>query len=138
MPRFLNELYLTAFSIFFRAGGSAWTPSINAWKGVVGVALFEGALLIGIAAWVNVLAGTKTLLAMPKWAQVGAFLALCLANHYPLVVRGLGITFERKFTSLQNSKKIFLLTSCVMVMLTIIVFFIFSARAHRRFLGIHD
>jgi hypothetical protein len=91
---------------------------------------------MGIAAWINILAGTDARLDIPKWAAGLAFLVLCAANYYPLVVRGHGITFEREFSNLQKSTKIRLLASCVGVILIAIAFFLYSAIAHRRFIGV--
>lgn len=48
MGRFLKDLYFTSFTIFFRIASNAWTPGINAGKGVAGVALIECALVLGI------------------------------------------------------------------------------------------
>jgi len=132
MCQFFKEIYLTAFTIFFRAGSAYWTPRINAGKGVTGVAMIEWIVLIGIASWIDVLVGTKSLLDIPKWATIIAFLALCAANHYPLVARGHGIAFEREFANLKKSRRILLLAGCVAMMLTAIALFIFSASFHRK------
>ena len=132
MFRFFKDIYFTAFTIFFRAASSTWTPGINAGKGVAGVALIESAFLLAIASWIDVLVGTKSLLDIPKWATIVAFFALCFANRYPLVGRGHGITFEREFTNFTKSRKVLLLASCVVIMLTAIAFFIYSASFHRK------
>ena len=74
MPRFLKEIYLTAFVVFFRTGGSDWTPGINAGKGVAGVALIESAFLIGIAGWVDVAPGNEVVGKYPKMGSDDCFL----------------------------------------------------------------
>jgi len=136
MFQFFKELYLTAFTIFFKVGGADWTPGINAGKGVASVALIESAFLIGIVLWIDVLVGTKSLFDIPKWAAVIAFLALCAANHYPLVARGHGITFEREFNHLKKTRKILLMASCVVIILAAIAFFIYSVSVYHRFFHI--
>lgn len=138
MLRFFKELYLTMFTIFFRAGGAEWSSGVNAGKGVAGVTLIESAVLLSILSWMDMLTGTTSFLSFSKWVAVVAFLAICAANHYPLVILGHGVTFERAFSDLKNTRRIFLVASCVVGLLLVVTFFIYSASAHRRFLGIND
>lgn len=135
MFQFFKEIYLTAFTIFFRTGGAAWTPGINAGKGVVGVAMIEWLVLIGLVSWIEVLVGTRFLLGISKWATIIVFLALCAANHYPLVARGHGTAFEREFASLQKSRKILLLVFCAIIIGVAIAFFVYTAQVHRAFVN---
>ena len=65
-----------------------------------------------------------------------AFLVLCAVNHYVLVTRKHGITFEHEFTNLKKSKKVLLLTSSVVTILAAVAFFIYSAVVHRHFIGV--
>ena len=132
MFRYIKEIYLTAFTVFFRAGGADWTSGINAGKGVTGVALIESAFLLGAASWIDVFVGTKSLLDIPRWAAIVTFVALCAANHYVLVVCHHGIVFEREFTHLSKSRKFLLVASCLLMMLTAIAFCISAASAHRK------
>ncbi|MCX6894466.1 MAG: hypothetical protein NTZ16_02965 [Verrucomicrobia bacterium] len=136
MFRFFKELYLTCFTVFFRFGGDRRTPRINTSIGVAGVTLIEWVSLVGIAGWIDILTGTKSILSADKWAIRIAFLALCFVNHYILISRGHGITFEREFANLKKSKKVFLLASCLVMMLAAIAFFIHAGFAHRRFIHI--
>jgi hypothetical protein len=136
MLRLFKELYLTAFTIFFRVGGADWTPGINAGKGIAGIALIEALLLLGIASWIEMLAGTRYRIA--RWEAVITYFAICVGNHYSLVTCGHGTAFERRFSSLKSSRKILLIAASVAIMLVAVVVFVCSAQAHRRFLGIHD
>ena len=135
MVRFFKELYLTAFTMFFRLGVSR-TPAYGAGKGVAGVASIEAILLLSVVSWIQTLAGTKS--RIPKWEFVIPYFALCFANHYVLVSRGHGTAFECQFAHLKSSRRTLLLASCVAIVLAAVAFFIYSAVAHRRFLGIHD
>src|ERR1035437_9100673 len=105
MFRFFKELYLTGFTISFRLGGGSWTPRINAWKGVTGVTLIEGAILMGIASWIEMLVGTKLFFNVGPWAIRIAAVALFFANDYVLVTRGHGIRYEHGFNNLEKSRK---------------------------------
>lgn len=135
MLQFFKQIYLTAFTIFFRVGGADWTPGINAGKGVAGVAMIEWLILIGTASWIDVFEGRKFLLGIPKWISIVLFLALCALNHYPLVVCGYGTHFQHEFAHLRKSRKLLLLASCALVILGAIAFFICAARVHRNLIS---
>lgn len=134
MFQFFKEIYFTAFIIFFRAGSADWTPTINASKGVAAVALIESAFLIGIASWIDIYFRIKSLFDNSKLTAILAFLILCAVNHFLLVVRGHGIKYEREFSHVTKNRKIFLVVSCVILMLASVVFFVISANAHRHFI----
>jgi hypothetical protein len=136
MLRLLKEIYLTAFTIFFRVGGADWTPSINGWRSVVCITLIEWFVLLGIGSWVDMFIGTQFLLNLSKWGIRIAFLVLCFVNYYVLVACSQGVEFEREFSHLKKSRKVLLVTSSVAIMLAAIVFFIYSAIVHRHFLGV--
>jgi hypothetical protein len=131
MFKFLKEIYFTAFTIFFKVGGAAWTPGINAGKGVTGVTMIEWALFVGVWSWIDVLDKTNTFTAVPKLAVIIAFFALWIANCYPLVVLGYGITFEREFNQLKKSKKMSLVAGFLTVLLVVTSFFLRATSAHR-------
>jgi hypothetical protein len=133
MLGFLRDLYFTGFTIFYRVGGADWTSGINSGKGVAGVTLVQSAFLLSILCWIDMLIGTK--LPPPKWTVLIAFLVLCVANHYPLVSCGHGTRFEREFTGLQSPKKAVLVVGFVLVLLSALASFVFSARVHRTYLG---
>ena len=134
MLSFFKEIYLTGFTIFFKVGSANWTHGINIGKGVTGVAMVEWLILIGIASQIDALIGTRSLLDIPKWTAIFAFLVLCAANHYVLVVCRHGIVFEREFTNLKKSRRILLVAACAAITLVAIAFFISAAQAHRKLL----
>jgi len=136
MFRFLKEIYLTGFTLGFKFACERWTPLINLGKGVTAVALFEAFILMGIAGWIDVYLGSRTFLSASKMAVGIAFLVLCAANHYILVIRGHGIKFERDFSNLEKSRKIRLLVTCALLMLANFAFFIYSVSAYQRFFHI--
>lgn len=136
MIRFAINIYLTAFTMCFRAGGSAWSSNINIWKGVTGVALIESAFVLGTAASVSVFFDKNVLPNMSKLAVIISFLFLCATNYYLLVLRGDGIRFEREFDNHEKSMRLLLQASCVAVILGAMAFFVYSGIAYRRFLGI--
>jgi uncharacterized membrane protein YqhA len=78
---------------------------------------------------------------VPRFSEpevVLAFLALGFLNLYALFFCGFtfshGIKFEREFDNLKKSRKILLVTSCVVLLLATIVFSIYSISAHRHFI----
>ena len=133
--RLLKELYLTFFTIFFRIACDAWSPEVNAGKGAAGVALVESLLLVAAGAWIEMLVGIRLLPHFPKWVIFVGVLALSVANYYPLVVYRRGIAFEKEFTHLNKSRKILLLASCFAILVSVIVFCLYSGFAYRRFTG---
>jgi hypothetical protein len=56
-------------------------------------------------------------------------------NGYVLYFRGHGIKFAREFDSIKRTKRILLMVSCAVAVVAVIVLFVFSAIAHRRFIG---
>src|ERR1035438_6222284 len=122
MLHLFKELYLTAFTIFFRVGGAEWTPTINAGKAVTAIALIEALLLLGSASWIEMLVGTAY--RIPRWGALIAYFVICIANHYLLVTLGHGTAFERHFTSLNFARKILLIAASVAIMLVGVAFFV--------------
>lgn len=133
---FFKEVYFTLFTICFRVGGSDWSSNVNAGKGVACVALIESAFIMAIALWIDMLGGASFRVHFPKWALVSIFFALCIANHYPLVVCCHGLKFEREFNKLKPSKRLYLLASSSSIITVAIAFFIYSGLAYRRFIGV--
>jgi hypothetical protein len=129
MFRLIKELYLTAFTIFFRI--NAWPSRIAVVVSAATVTLIESIFLLGIASLLDDLLGTKILVNVPKWELYSFFFALGAVNCYVLIFRRHGIKFERDFTHFEKSKKIFLITSCVLIMLIAIVFSIYALTIHR-------
>ena len=129
--RFFWEIYLTAFTIFFRAGGADWTPGIHASKGAVGVTLIQAAVFVGIACWVGVATGARALY-FPTWVAITFYLILGAANAYLLVICRHGISFEREFSNLTQRRKTLLLVSSVLLMVGAIAFFVCAASAYRK------
>src|SRR5271165_784750 len=136
--QFVDEVYLTTFTIFFRVGAHSWTPGINRGKGVAGVTCIQAIVVLSIASWIDILAGSRFLLNSSKWATWLAYLVLCLPNYYALVVRHHGTAFESKFSSLNQARKFVLVVSSVLAMMATLGIFIWSAHAHRRFVGVPE
>jgi hypothetical protein len=135
MLRLLKEIYLTAFVVLSRIG--AWAPRTNAAISAGAITVIEICLLIGVVGWVEmVIAGPKSSLHIPRLEAFVASVGLYAANYYPLIICGYGTTFEREFTSLKRSRRVFLVASSVVMMLAAIAFFIFSAVVHRHALGV--
>lgn len=122
------------FALGFRFAGNRWSYPSNLGKGIAGVTLIEGLILMVIASWIEIYLGTR--FHFNPWPIRIAYLALCLPNYYILVTRGHGITFEREFSHLEKSRKNLLLASCGVMVLAIIAFMIFSVSAYHRFFHI--
>jgi hypothetical protein len=137
MIRFLKELYFTSFTILYKIPGG--TPSSKSGTSVTAVAVIEGLLLAGIFSWIDIFIGKRFLLSdynshiSFKLVTLILFFALYFANYRVLVTRGYGIKFEREFIHLKKSRKVLLLSSCVVLLLATIAFFIYSRLAYQSF-----
>jgi hypothetical protein len=80
-----------------------------------------------ITAWIEICLGTRFFfIGIDRWAIGIAFLVVCFANHYVLVMRGYGIRFEREFDTLDKSRKLLLRASCRVMELATVAFLICS------------
>jgi len=100
----------------------------------LGVTLVEMAFLVAITGWVEIFVGKSLYLHRHLWSvRIGA-LALFFANHFLLVARGCGITYEREFRNLDKSRKAVLFLGCTVMLLIAVGFFIYSGMIHRSFI----
>jgi hypothetical protein len=141
MIRFLKELYLTGFTLGFRARmpeklGGGWGPVIDAGKGVAVLSLIGLINLTNIEYWFDICIGTRFTFDSNRWEQGAVFAAAFIANYYILVARGYGIRFEREFKNLKKSRKVLLVVSCAVLLLADIMFSIYSDSTYRRFFHI--
>jgi hypothetical protein len=139
MIRFLKELYLTGFTLGFRARmpeklGGGWGPVIDAGKGVAILSLIILINLTNIRGWIEIYIGTRFSFDSSRWAQWAIALIFFYANYYVLVTRGHGIKFEREeFKSLKISRKVLLIMSFTALLLATIIFSIYSVSTYQRF-----
>lgn len=144
MLRFLKDLYLTVFTLGYKAGiagnwerlNPKWGPSVDAGKGVFLIWIIAFFILMGIKDWVEICVGTKFSFDSSLWVKVAISFALYLPNYYILVIRGHGITFERKFNDIEKSRKILLVVSFAMLLLVTVAFSIYSISAYQHFFQI--
>lgn len=136
MLPFIKDLYLTYFTLFFRFARDRWSYHINLVKGVAGIAAMETVILMLVAVWVEIHAGTRFLLTTGKWPFVIASLILFFVNFHVLVARDHGVKFEREFSNLKKQRKDFLLIIAWLLLATIVVFFYYSIYAYHRFFHI--
>ena len=133
MFRLFKEIYLTAFTVFFRI--SAWGPKTSVGVSIASIAMIESCILIGAVACADVLTRTDYLRLFPKWTVTVLVLFLFVLNHYCLVTRRSGIEFEHEFTHFKRSKKIQLVAVCATFVLAAGVFVVYSANLHRAIFG---
>ncbi|MGB7749531.1 MAG: hypothetical protein WBN75_19845 [Verrucomicrobiia bacterium] len=139
MIRFFKELYLTGFTLGFRARmpekfGGGWGPVIDAGKGVAVLSLIILINLTNIRGWIEIYIGTRFSFDSSRWAQWAIALIFFYANYYVLVTRGRGIKFEREeFKNLKISRKVLLIMSFTALLLATIVFSIYSVSTYQRF-----
>ena len=132
--KFLKELYLTFYVVFYRLGVS-WSRANDESKGAVGVALVETALILSLWSSLDVLTGRATLTNIPKIAAVICFFGICAVNYNILVTKRHGIDFERQFVHLPSARKSLLFSCCVTVIIASVAFFIYTAIIHRRLIN---
>lgn len=127
----LKQIYLTVFTLFFRAAADSWTASINAWKGVVGVTMIEWAIIVAVNAWLQWWLGTKLLFGLDKWAFYALFLLSFGVNYYALITRGFGIQYEQDFSALpkrERTSRLVIGISTVVVIVGLLVVSFYTAR----------
>jgi len=105
-------------------------------KGIGGVVLIEGVILIVTASWVEIYCGTRFLLNQSKAIVWIAFLVLAVPNYYFLVSRGYGIKFEREFSNLEKSRKRRLIANCCAFLLVLLGSTIYSIYTYQHFFHI--
>ena len=127
---FISDTYLTIFTIFFRAGGSAWSPSVNAIKAVSVVTLIQGLFLLGVVSWTDVLLGKPSHLRIVKWQVVSLYVIFFLTNQYLLVRCRYGIAFEHEFNEIRKSKRTRLLSAGWLIIVGTWLFCLSGASYH--------
>ena len=75
---------------------------------------------------------------MPKAWFFVLYIALVVANRYFLISRGHGLKFDQEFAHLGKFKKICLVIGSLVAVALAVMFFVLSAQAHRRLLGVRD
>lgn len=133
MIRFLKDVYLTGFTIVFRIS-RAKAIGYKVGGACAILTLVEWFNLVNISSWLDIFAGKELL---PRFSEPEVLLAgfvFFSINVYVLFTLRHGIKFEREFDYLAKSRKILLVTSCVVLLLATIVFSIYSISAHRHFI----
>ncbi len=139
MIRFLKEVYLTGFTIVFKLS-RAKKITYRAGGAMTIITLIESFNLTNILSWIDIFAGKQIVPRLSEPEILLAFLVLGYLNLYVLITCGFtfghGLQFEREFDNLKKSRKILLVTSCVVLLLATIVFSIYSTLAYHRFFHI--
>lgn len=101
-----KKIWLLWFVLFSRIAAAAWPPSINAWKGVVGVTLVEWLVVVGLSLWLRLATERELLFGLDRWLVQVALALLFAVNYMLLIHRGIGISYERDFGNLERSKRV--------------------------------
>jgi hypothetical protein len=126
----LKEIYLSVYVLFFRIGGGQWPSHVNAdaHKGVAGVAVVEGILLITLVDWIQSIAGN---FGIGRWVPGIVGVVIYAINYYFLVIQGNGVAFEKQFGSLPKSKRLTLrLVAVGIFVATLALYFAAHAKSH--------
>jgi small-conductance mechanosensitive channel len=134
MIRFLKEIYLTLFTIFFRLRHTQ-SAATKAGRAIGAIVVIEGLILMSISSCIEMFIGHKFLL--PKAIVLIVLVALCFINQYILFTRGYGIKFDSEFDKMNKMKKFVLMMACLALMLIALIFFIVSTLAYSRFFHAH-
>ncbi len=136
MIRFLKEIYLTGFVLLIRLSrGKDIGYKVGAACAII--TAVEGVNLTNICSWVNIVSGKQAVphLSGPEVWLVGIVLASI--NVYVLFTLRYGIKFESEFDNLKKSRKILLKVSCAALLLTTILFSIYTTKAYHHFLEVN-
>jgi hypothetical protein len=132
MIRYLKQIYLTEFAIIFRLS-RARDIAYKAGGAVAAITVVEWFFIEGLRGYVDIFLNKATIFAKP--VVLIAFFGLFFINGYVLFFRRHGIKFAHEFGSLKKSRKVLLVSSCAVLSVAAIVFGIYSAVAHRHFIG---
>lgn len=113
MIRFFKELYLTGFTLSFRFRmperfGGGWEPTVDAVKGVTGVAAIEIVIFTMIMMWIEIYFGARFFSNAGKLIFVLSIMPIYFVNYYALLTRGHGIKFKREHDTLEKSRRLLL------------------------------
>lgn len=133
---FIKDVYLTCFTLFYRFACKRWSHPSNVGKGVGGVTLVEGILLMMIAAWIEIYYGKRFILNNGRLTMWIAFVVLAILNWHFLVARAYGIKFEREFSKFERARRLRLILNCVTVLLVLLAFTIYSIYTYQHFFHI--
>jgi hypothetical protein len=136
MMHSIKNIYFTVFLLFFRFCHKAWSHEMNINKGVVGVTIVQGWLLVGTNTWLYYATGNKSLMAIPKPFFFLFFALLFALNYYALVRHGRAEEFNGEFSKFPTRRKVFLIAAGVGLILLSFGFMFVSAsyiRPHRNY-----
>ena len=134
MIRFLKEIYLTAFVLINKLPTRKGNEFGRMGGAIAAIALIEWLNLFSISSCIDMFVGKPLFAGFSKTEVSLTFFVLFFINVYVLYIRGHGIKFEHEFDHMKKSRKILLVTSCVVVLLATIVFSIYSTSACRHFI----
>ena len=131
----MKEIYLSIFILGFKIGEGQWPAAMkaDAHKGVVIVTLLEAIFALSVLSFVEVVEGRS--FDFPKWVIAFAFVALYFANHFYLVTKHQGATFERQFGTFPKSKRIRIYATATCIFVGVWVAFFVTADAYRQMIG---
>lgn len=140
MIKFLKELYLTAYTLGYRSPGKAggWQRLnrqvgiiMDQGKGVLLVSMILIFIFLGIMNFIEIRIGRKFSV---DSTLNGALLVLAdyYVNLYILITRGHGIRFEQEFNQLRKTRRVLLVTTCVVLMLAAFAFLLHVRDAYLR------
>jgi hypothetical protein len=133
MIRFFKDLYLTLFTLGYKAGFAGGWQRLNhrfgiimdQGKGVFLVSIMMFFILFGIKQYIGIHIGKRFAFdSLP--VELVAVLAIYYVNLYILVTCGHGIKYEREFHTLKNNRKTVLIMSCLVLMFAAIAFTLYG------------
>lgn len=126
----VKELYLAIFVIFFRFAQGSWARDMNAWKGVIGITVFQLSIIGTVAYLGSALAG-KPIPEISRLTYTVVALGLYVANYHMLVVRRFGTDFESELDRVPKARRIRLFIGGTLVFLIAFGALLLSAKLTR-------
>jgi hypothetical protein len=125
--KWVTDIYLSVFVLFFRIGRNSWSYTSNAAKAVAGITWIQLMLLVGVIAWLYYFTGVKLLLAIPRPVFYISFGIITLVNYYTLVTRQVGTLFESEFSNFAYRRRSLLIATSIAVVIGSLGFALLSA-----------
>jgi hypothetical protein len=133
MIRYITEIYLTGFAIFFRFRPNQ-KNSTRAGRAISAITFILWIALLALFCLIEMLSGQRLLNQISKLTIVVAWFGFYLINMHILYVRGYGVRFEREFDKLDKSARDLLIWRFIVSVLVVITLSILLFIAHDHFI----
>ena len=136
MIRYITELYLTGFAVFFRFRPNQ-KVSIRAGRAITAITFILWMAFLALFCIIEIFSGRIFLNQATKLTIIVAWFGCYFINMHILYVRGHGVRFEREFDKMERSARNLLIWRFIVSVLIVITLSVLLFIAHNHFLHAH-